>query len=90
MEDCPSEAPEKNKSATRFREICGVLRWLEQCTRPDISTTLSELCKVQINPGEVHMKALKHLLRYVSTTRDRGILFGRPEKGDHPYGRTGR
>ena len=85
IEDCPSEDPAANRDATRYREICGVLRWLEQCTRPDISTTLSELCKVQINPGKVHMQALEHLLRYVSSTRDRGILYGRRER-DHPYG----
>ena len=85
VEDCPSEDPTTNRDAKRYREICGVLRWLEQCTRPDISTTLSELCKVQINPGKVHMQALEHLLRYVSSTRDRGILYGRRER-DHPYG----
>ena len=59
--------------------MCGTLRWMEQCTRPDIhvSAALSELCKVQINPGEVHLKMLDHLCRYVNTTRHIGIVYGR-------------
>ena len=77
VEDCPKTAPEKNPNGRRFREMCGVLRWIEQCTRPDISATLSELCKVQINPGPIHVKAMEHLIKYVSTTRDFGILYGR-------------
>ena len=28
--------PALNAEGTRFREICGALRWVEQCTRPDI------------------------------------------------------
>ena len=56
--------------------MCGVLRWIEQCTRPDISATLSELSKVQINPGAVHMQRLEHLMSYVNTTKHLGLLYG--------------
>ena len=59
--------------------MCGALRWLEQCTRPDISATLSELCKVQSNPGEVHLRALERLMRYAVTTKHYGILYGGPK-----------
>ena len=78
--DCPEEGPSRNpQRAKRYRELCGVLRWIEQCTRPDISTTLSELCKVQINPGEAHVKALHHLMKYVNATKGRCIVYGREE-----------
>ena len=63
-----------------------MMRWIEQCTRPDISATLSELCKVQINPGEVHMKMMNHLCKYVNTTRSLGIVYGAhdPERASGP------
>ena len=48
--------------------------------RPDISATLSELCKVQINPGEVHVKMMDHLIKYVNTTKNLGIVYGRHDR----------
>ena len=56
--------------------MCGVLRWVEQCSRPDISAVLSELCKVQINPGEKHRKAMEHLMMYINSTKNVGIMYG--------------
>jgi hypothetical protein len=77
--------PANNADGKRFREICGALRWLEQCTRPDISAVLSELSKVQSNPGKVHVERLDHLMRYVSTTKHFGLRYGGP-KGEHANG----
>jgi hypothetical protein len=83
--DCFEGDPKDNPHLRRFREMCGVLRWIEQCTRPDLSATLSELCKVQCNPGESHMKRMEHLMKYVGSTRSLGLLFGRPA-GKHASG----
>ena len=83
--DCFKGDPGKNPFVKRYRELCGVLRWIEQSTRPDISASLSELAKVQCNPGEAHVKRLNHLMRYVSSTRGMGILFGRKET-KHAFG----
>ena len=74
--DCPTGDPQSNPEGTRFREICGVLRWIETCTRPDISAALGELSKVQSNPGQVHVEMLDHLMRYVHTTAHHGLLYG--------------
>ena len=76
MEDCAKCDPKDNPNGRGFREKCGMMRWIEQCTRPDISATLSELCKVQINPGEVHMKMMNHLCKYVNTPRSLGVVYG--------------
>ena len=76
VRDCAQCEPKDNLIGRKFREICGVLRWIEQCTRPDISATLSELSKVQLNPGPVHMERLMHLMRYVNTTKHLGLLYG--------------
>ena len=85
VKDCPATDPKENTIATSYRELCGALRWIEQCTRPDISASLSELAKVQINPGQVHMKRLRHLLRYVITTSAAGIVYG-GKKGEAACG----
>ena len=77
--------PSLNKEGTRFREICGALRWVEQCTRPDISAVLSELSKVQSNPGPDHIDRLDHLMRYINTTKHFGLRYGGP-KGEHADG----
>jgi hypothetical protein len=76
IEDCPKCEPKDNPNGKSYREKCGMMRWIEQCSRPDISATLSELCKVQINPGDVHMKMMDHLCRYVNTTKGLGIVYG--------------
>ena len=79
--DCPSCKPEDNPRGRRFRQMTGALRWIEQCTRPDISATLSELSKVQINPGDEHVERLEHLMCYVSTTRTLSLVYGGPSRG---------
>ena len=79
--DCASCKPEDNPRGRRFREMTGALRWIEQCTRPDISATLSELSKVQLNPGDDHVERLEHLMRYVSTTRNLSLVYGGPDRG---------
>ena len=86
IEDCPQKDPSENKLGRRYREYCGVLRWLEVATRVDISATLSELCKVQINPSKGHMERLEWLMRYVCTTRKSCIVYGGPNDRDAPEG----
>ena len=85
-DDCYEGEPKDNPLGKRFREMCGALRWLEQCTRLDISARLSELCKVQANPGAKHMRELTRLMSYVATTKAQGILYGGPitNKADGP------
>lgn len=76
VEDCPKGDPKDNPDGKSYRERAGMMRWIEQCSRPDISATLSELCKVQINPGPVHVKMMDHLCRYINTTKSLGIVYG--------------
>ena len=44
-------------------------------TRLDIAYSLSVLAKHMSNPGEAHIKALHHLLRYLKGTQDFGLTF---------------
>ena len=80
--DCPDLEPGKNQLQKKYCELIGIMRWIERCTRPDLTVTLSELGKVQANPGEKHWKKLLHLLKYVASTRHLGIIYGGPRTSD--------
>jgi len=80
--DCPDLEPGKNPLQKKYCELIGIMRWIERCTRPDLTVTLSELGKVQANPGEKHWKKLLHLLKYVASTRHLGIIYGGPRTSD--------
>ena len=84
--DCPPGDPSENPLGSKYRQLCGVLRWMEQTVRPDISATLSELCKVQSNPGQIHMDRLDHLMRYVASTKEKGIMYGSERDASRPDG----
>jgi hypothetical protein len=45
-------------------------------TRPDVAYAFSVLSKYNSNPGVSHMKALKHLLRYLQGTKDYKLTYG--------------
>ena len=70
-------------SKVPFRQILGSLRYLEQCTRPDISFALNRLSRYQVNPGQVHWKELKHLVRYVAATKSYGLMYGKDAYPQH-------
>ena len=78
----PVESSEKDAMSKHpYREIIGSLRYLEQCTRPDISFALNRLSRYQANPGIPHWQELKHLCKYVHGTKSHGIMYG---KGVYP------
>ena len=57
----------------KYRSIVGALGWLNSGTRPDISHAYSELSKYVQRPGEKHMEAAEHCLKYLSGT------YGKPD-----------
>ncbi|QRV96994.1 Pol polyprotein/retrotransposon [Ceratobasidium sp. AG-Ba] len=58
-----------------YRRLLGCLNWLAQGTRPDIAYAVSRLGQAQSNPHPAHWHALKHILRYLSTTLDMGLTY---------------
>jgi len=83
-EMCPIDQSEKDDMAKApYRQIVGSLRYLEQCTRPDISFALNRLSRFQVNPGRAHWNELKHLVRYVSGTQAYGLLYGKDGYPQH-------
>ena len=53
----------------------GCLMYLMVCTRPDISHVVSMVSRFMANPGKEHWNAVKWIFRYLTGTRDFGILF---------------
>lgn len=51
-------------------------------TRPDLAYALSIVSQFMHNPGEQHMNAIMHILRYLKSAPGKGILFTKNE--DYP------
>ncbi len=62
-----------------YRNMVGSLLYLACWTRPDISFAVSELSRFVSAPGQNHMQAVKHLLRYLKGTSDLGLRYSKPK-----------
>jgi len=71
--DSPLENEEKPKWP--YMSVGGSLLYAAIGTRPDICQRVIQLARYNNNPGETHVKAQKHILKYVKGTKDLGIIF---------------
>lgn len=62
--------------ARHYIKQTGSLLYLSTGTRPDITYTISRLCEGNAGPGQEHLTVLKHLYRYLTTTKSMGLLLG--------------
>jgi Reverse transcriptase (RNA-dependent DNA polymerase) len=72
--DCPPDAA-TNTTTSVYRSLIALANFLSCWTRPDITFAVNKLCKFMSNPGEVHWKLLKHLLRYIKGTVNLGLFY---------------
>ena len=82
MLDCPADDDEDAKAEMKnlpYRARVGMLLWLARNTRPDIAYQVNALARVAHNPGLPHWHASTHLLKYVSGTRDMGLIYKRSD-----------
>ncbi|XP_031267195.1 uncharacterized protein LOC116125608 [Pistacia vera] len=61
-----------------YRSLIGCLLYLT-ATRPDLMFARSLLSRFMSNPSEVHLKAVKRVLRYIKGSSDLGIWFKKSE-----------
>ncbi|XP_057958511.1 secreted RxLR effector protein 161-like [Malania oleifera] len=60
-----------------YASIVGSLMYAQTCTRPDISFVVGMLERYQSNPGMIHWKATKKVLRYLQGTKDYKLMYRR-------------
>lgn len=65
---------EATVDATKFRSLIGSLRYLIH-TRPDLSYSVGVVSRYMESPRESHLKAVKHILRYVKGTIKHGLVY---------------
>ena len=73
MKDDPTLESSKKEL---FQSIVGSLIYLSICTRPDISYSVSKLCKNMSNPTETDLKAAYKVLRYLKGTAQQPLIIG--------------
>lgn len=59
---------------TEYRSLAGALQYVV-LTRPDIAYTVNHIFQFMHSPTTLHMVALKHILRYLCSTLDYGVVF---------------
>jgi hypothetical protein len=69
-------SPNLNReSHSEFRQVIEKLTYLMGGTWPDIQFIVNRLIQHLITPRKVHLKAAKHVLRYVAGTLNYGITY---------------
>ncbi|KAL6214302.1 hypothetical protein ACLB2K_013738 [Fragaria x ananassa] len=67
--------------ATGYKQIVGSLRYLT-VTRPDLMFVVGLVSRYMERPTELHLSAVKRVLRYVKGTLELGILYKKGGTGD--------
>ncbi|KAK9053340.1 hypothetical protein SSX86_029973 [Deinandra increscens subsp. villosa] len=67
--------------ASNFRKLVGSLRYLTQ-SRPDLTYAVGYVSRFMQEPREAHLKAVKHIIRYIKGTVKYGLLYKSGERGD--------
>jgi hypothetical protein len=67
-----------------YMNAVGKLMYLALTTRPDIAYSVGVLARFNSNPGPLHWKAAKHLLRYLKGTSDHKLVYG-PDGSTEPF-----
>ncbi|CDF32156.1 unnamed protein product [Chondrus crispus] len=72
----PAETPD-NTISERYRKALGEIRYIADCTRPDISYATAALARATHCPTQRHWNFLKRTVRYLLGTSTHGILLPR-------------
>ena len=63
-----------SSDASQFRSLVGCLQYLT-FTRPDIAYAVNSVCQFLHNPTDIHLHAVKRIIKYISGTLEFGIGF---------------
>jgi histone deacetylase 1/2 len=62
------------------RSVIGKLNYLEKSTRPELAYTVHQCARLCTQPKRSHAKAVKHIGRYLLSTKNLGIIL-KPKQG---------
>ena len=80
------ESGAKRKHDWGYRSAIGMLGYLQNSTRPDISMAVHQCARFNANPMLCHEKAVKYIAQYLLGTQDKGIHYKPdPTKGLECY-----
>ena len=57
-----------------YASVVGMLLYISNNTRPDITFAVSQVARFTAQPKVSHAKAIKSIVRYLSGTKDKGVL----------------
>ena len=63
------------KESWEYASIIGMLMYLANNTRPDIAHAVHACARYSHNPKQTHATAIKHILRYLKGTADKGMVI---------------
>lgn len=67
-----------------YQQLIGKLMYLACGTRPDIAFTVGQLSKHNVDPRKSHLQAARRVVRYLKSTMQMGLVFGREVKSHSP------
>jgi len=71
----PAPHPHGCKICEEYAEAVGALRYLTDCTRPDLAFAVNLACRFVKSPQPQHCVAVKRIFRYLAGTLDNGLVF---------------
>jgi hypothetical protein len=78
--DCCTEEDLKESYISKYKSGVATVLYLACTTRPELAKFASELGKVQHRPGRKHFAFLKHVVKYIATHDEDGIVFAAPKE----------
>jgi hypothetical protein len=73
----PADAPPAPADLrAQYQSMIGGLMYAAICTRPDIAYAVTALSQYSSNPGPEHWSACKRVFRYLSGTKNYGLVYG--------------
>ena len=63
------------KEAWKYSSVVGMLLYLSVNTRPGIAFAVSQVAQFNSNPKQSHASTVMMIIRYLSATSDKGIIF---------------
>ncbi|KAL2251699.1 UNVERIFIED_CONTAM: Copia protein, partial [Sesamum indicum] len=59
-----------------YASVVGSIQYIVQCTRPDVTYSLSVTSRYQACAREAHWSAVKTILKYLKRTKDMFLIYG--------------